>query len=170
MATTATTLRNGYRRPKYGAVNNTTLPLSPNVQISTAHISHPIRHSYDLNQKRHGLSVCQITAYLSVKSAADLFFNFFQTLVEKNAKVTIELKNDLQISGKLHAVDQYLNIKLSNVTASDTERYPHLLSVMNCFVRGSVVRYVFFNPEDINTEELQELCRREVMKQNIDKS
>ncbi|KAK1938420.1 putative SNRP core protein,putative [Babesia divergens] len=99
-----------------------------------------------------------------------LFFNFFQTLVEKNANVTIELKNDLQLTGKLHSVDQYLNFKLSNVTANDTERYPHLLSVVNCFVRGSVVRYVFFNPSDINTEELQELCRREAMKQNAEKS
>ncbi|EAN31656.2 U6 snRNA-associated Sm-like protein LSm2 [Theileria parva strain Muguga] len=99
-----------------------------------------------------------------------LFYNFFQSLVEKNAKVTVELKNDLQISGKLHSVDQYLNIKLTNVTANDTERYPHLLSVVNCFVRGSVVRYVFFNPSDINTEELQELCRRQAMKLNLDKS
>ncbi|XP_952975.1 U6 snRNP protein Lsm2, putative [Theileria annulata] len=84
-------------------------------------------------------------------------------------------RNDLQISGKLHSVDQYLNIKLTNVTANDTQRYPHLvliykLSVVNCFVRGSVVRYVFFNPSDINTEELQELCRRQAMKLNLDKS
>ncbi|GIX64513.1 U6 snRNA-associated sm-like protein Lsm2, putative [Babesia caballi] len=98
-----------------------------------------------------------------------LFFNFFQTLVEKGASVTVELKNDLQLTGRLHSVDQYLNFKLSNVTANDTERYPHLLSVVNCFVRGSVVRYVFLNPADINTEELQELCRREAMKQSADK-
>ncbi|KAK2198270.1 bifunctional U6 snRNA-associated Sm-like protein LSm2/LSM domain superfamily/LSM domain [Babesia duncani] len=98
-----------------------------------------------------------------------IFFNFFQTLVDKNAKVTVELKNDLQLTGKLHSVDQFLNIKLSNVTANDTDRYPHLLSVVNCFVRGSVVRYVFFNPQDIDTDELQELCRREAMKQNAEK-
>lgn len=110
-----------------------------------------------------------------------LFFNFFQTLVEKGANVTIELKNDLQLTGRLHAVDQYLNFKLSNVTANDTERYPHLvccfhtltitcqLSVVNCFVRGSVVRYVFLNSLDVNTEELQELCRREAMKHNSEK-
>ncbi|CDR95120.1 U6 snRNA-associated Sm-like protein LSm2 [Babesia bigemina] len=98
-----------------------------------------------------------------------LFFNFFQTLVEKGANVTIELKNDLQLTGRLHAVDQYLNFKLSNVTANDTERYPHLLSVVNCFVRGSVVRYVFLNSSDVKTEELQELCRREAMKQSSEK-
>ncbi|EDO06217.1 putative u6 snRNA-associated sm-like protein Lsm2 [Babesia bovis T2Bo] len=98
-----------------------------------------------------------------------LFFNFFQSLAEKGASVTVELKNDLQLTGRLHAVDQYLNFKLSNVTASDTERYPHLLSVVNCFVRGSVVRYVYLNSSDVNTEELQELCRREAMKSNVDK-
>jgi small nuclear ribonucleoprotein (snRNP)-like protein len=29
-------------------------------------------------------------------------------------QVTVELKNDLAISGTLHSVDQYLNIKLHN--------------------------------------------------------
>eukprot|EP00375_Theileria_parva_P001268 XP_763939.1 hypothetical protein [Theileria parva strain Muguga] len=50
------------------------------------------------------------------------------------------------------------------------DSFLNLLSVVNCFVRGSVVRYVFFNPSDINTEELQELCRRQAMKLNLDKS
>ncbi|GFE54574.1 U6 snRNA-associated Sm-like protein [Babesia ovis] len=98
-----------------------------------------------------------------------LFFNFFQTLAEKGASVTIELKNDLQLTGRLHSVDQYLNFKLSNVAANDTERYPHLLSVVNCFVRGSVVRYVYLNNSDVDTDELQELCRREAMKTNSEK-
>jgi small nuclear ribonucleoprotein (snRNP)-like protein len=54
----------------------------------------------------------------------------------------VELKNDLSITGVLHSVDQYLNIKLNNIKVANPEKYPHMLSVRNCFVRGSVVRYI----------------------------
>ncbi|WBY59418.1 U6 snRNA-associated Sm-like protein LSm2 [Plasmodium yoelii yoelii] len=57
-----------------------------------------------------------------------LFFTFFQQLAEKNQHITIELKNDLQISGVLHSVDQYLNIKLTNISVNNPEKYPHLVS------------------------------------------
>ena len=52
----------------------------------------------------------------------------------------VELKSDLSIRGILHWVDQYLNIKLTDVSVTDPEKYPHMLSVKNCFIRGSVVR------------------------------
>lgn len=131
-----------------------------------------------------------------------LFFSFFQSLVDKNVQITVELKNDLQISGTLHSVDQYLNIKINNVSVNDPERYPHLvrtrrmslcivgdifrlvmlclvrlkstlylaflllqLSVKNCFIRGSVVRYIHLNPTDVDTELLQDFCRKEAMQQ-----
>ena len=42
-----------------------------------------------------------------------LFYSFFKTLVGK--EVVVELKNDLEIKGTLHSVDQYLNVKLENV-------------------------------------------------------
>ncbi|CEM21438.1 unnamed protein product [Vitrella brassicaformis CCMP3155] len=90
-----------------------------------------------------------------------LFFSFFQTLVERNAQVTVELKNDLCITGTLHSVDQYLNVKLNNVTVNDPEKYPHLMSVKNCFIRGSVVRYVHLPPSEVDTELLQDGCRKE---------
>ena len=57
-------------------------------------------------------------------------------------KVTVELKNDLAITGVLHSVDQYLNIKLTATRVVNEAKYPHMASVRNCFVRGSVVRYV----------------------------
>jgi len=57
-------------------------------------------------------------------------------------QVTVELKNDLSITGVLHSVDQYLNIKLNSIKVLNPEKYPHMLSVKNCFVRGSVVRYI----------------------------
>lgn len=88
-----------------------------------------------------------------------LFYSFFKSLVGKD--VIVELKNDLwfvlffkrfpqffnfvssgcfSISGTLHSVDQYLNIKLTDISVTDPEKYPHMLSVKNCFIRGSVVR------------------------------
>lgn len=57
-------------------------------------------------------------------------------------QITVELKNDLSITGTLHSVDQYLNIKLNNIRVVNQQKYPHMLSVRNCFIRGSVVRYV----------------------------
>ncbi|KAL3473357.1 cytochrome P450-domain-containing protein [Aspergillus californicus] len=62
-----------------------------------------------------------------------------QTLT--NQVVTIELKNDIRIRGTLKSVDQYLNIKLDDIDVLDLDKYPHLSSVKNMFIRGSVVRY-----------------------------
>ena len=67
-----------------------------------------------------------------------LFFSFFKTLVGK--EVAVELKNDIVLTGILLSVDQYLNIKLSNVSVVDVDKYPQLISIKNCFIRGSVVR------------------------------
>ena len=44
-----------------------------------------------------------------------------------SVQVTVELKNDLAITGTLHSVDQYLNIKLNNVRVDDEKKYPHLV-------------------------------------------
>ncbi|KAL7753198.1 U6 snRNA-associated Sm-like protein LSm2 [Sorochytrium milnesiophthora] len=88
-----------------------------------------------------------------------LFYSFFKTLVGK--QVTVELKNDLQIRGTLVSVDQFLNIKLDEITVPDEERYPHMLAVKNCFIRGSVVRYVQLSAGDVDTSLLQDASRRE---------
>ncbi|PFH35411.1 putative U6 snRNA-associated sm family protein Lsm2 [Besnoitia besnoiti] len=90
-----------------------------------------------------------------------MFFSFFQTLVERQTQIMVELKNDLQITGALHSVDQFLNIKLNNVSVADPEKCPHLLSIKNCFVRGSAVRYVHLPPSAVDLAQLQDLCRRE---------
>ena len=163
-------------------------------------------------------------------------------------QITVELKNDLAITGTLHSVDQYLNIKLNNIrvvrcggagrrwggttcawhggagaagwscrrdtsrqperspvgaarsillplhvrapasllpraaqaTAERTcltsacpparplpslqvneQKYPHMLSVRACFVRGSVVRYVQLPPGSVDVELLHDATRRE---------
>uniref|UniRef100_A0A3B4GQZ5 LSM2 homolog, U6 small nuclear RNA and mRNA degradation associated n=1 Tax=Pundamilia nyererei TaxID=303518 RepID=A0A3B4GQZ5_9CICH len=55
-----------------------------------------------------------------------LFYSFFKSLVGKD--VVVELKNDLSICGTLHSVDQYLNIKLTDISVTDPEKYPHMVS------------------------------------------
>ena len=88
-----------------------------------------------------------------------LFFSFFKTLVGK--EIAVELKNDVVLTGTLHSVDQYLNIKLTNVSVVNENKYPQLTALKNCFVRGSVVRYVQINPNDVDTELLQDATRKE---------
>ncbi|CAI2354758.1 unnamed protein product [Caenorhabditis sp. 36 PRJEB53466] len=89
-----------------------------------------------------------------------LFFSFFKSLVGKD--VVVELKNDLSICGTLHSVDQYLNMKLTDITVSDTDRFPHMISVKNCFIRGSVVRYVQLPSDQVDTQLLADSCRKEL--------
>ncbi|KAJ8981851.1 hypothetical protein NQ317_017529 [Molorchus minor] len=86
-----------------------------------------------------------------------LFYSFFKSLVGKD--VVVELKNDLSICGTLHSVDQYLNIKLTDISVTDTEKYPHMLK--NCFIRGSVVRYVQLPADEVDTQLLQDSARKE---------
>ncbi|KAI9048086.1 hypothetical protein LZ554_007882 [Drepanopeziza brunnea f. sp. 'monogermtubi'] len=92
-----------------------------------------------------------------------LFFSFFKTLVDH--EVTVELKNDIQIRGTLKSVDQYLNIKLDNISVVEELKYPHLSSVKNVFIRGSVVRYVHLPGSAVDTALLEDATRREAANQ-----
>ena len=78
-------------------------------------------------------------------------------------QVTIELKNDLALTGKLDSVDQFLNFKLSGVSVGSPERFPQLLSVKTVFVRGAVVRYVHVDPAGVDVDLLQDAARREAL-------
>lgn len=84
--------------------------------------------------------------------------SFFKTLVD--SEVTVELKNDISIRGTLKSVDQYLNIKLDDITVVDELKYPHLSSVKNIFIRGSVVRYVHLAAASVDTALLEDATRR----------
>ena len=88
-----------------------------------------------------------------------LFYSFFKTLVGK--RVTVELKNDVAVHGVLHSVDQWLNVKLTDVRVADAARFPQLATVDSLFVRGSVVRFILVDPNDVDTELLQDASRRE---------
>jgi len=46
-----------------------------------------------------------------------IFYSFFKTLIGKD--IVVELKNDLNVAGTLHSVDQYLNFKLTDITVID---------------------------------------------------
>ncbi|KAI2809743.1 U6 snRNA-associated Sm-like protein LSm2 [Blomia tropicalis] len=78
-----------------------------------------------------------------------------------SADVVVELKNDLRICGTLHSVDQYLNFKLTDINVVNSEKYPYMVSVKNCFIRGSVVRYVHLNREEVDVTLLQDAARKE---------
>lgn len=87
-----------------------------------------------------------------------LFFSFFKTLVDQ--EVTVELKNDIEIKGTLKSVDQFLNLKLDNISCANESKYPHLKSVKNLFIRGSTVRYVHMNSNSVDCTLLQDASRR----------
>ena len=67
-----------------------------------------------------------------------IFYSFFKTLIGK--EIAVELKNDVVLTGILVSVDQYLNIKLSSINVVDSDKFPQLALLKNCFIRGSVVR------------------------------
>ncbi|KAI4239978.1 MAG: hypothetical protein Q9223_000887 [Gallowayella weberi] len=92
-----------------------------------------------------------------------LFFSFFKTLVDH--EVTVELKNDISIKGTLKSVDQFLNIKLDDIQVLEEIKYPHLSSVKNVFIRGSVVRYVHLPGAAVDTNLLEDATRREAAQQ-----
>lgn len=99
------------------------------------------------------------TPFLCVCIPIQIFYSFFKTLVGK--EVAVELKNDVVLTGTLHSVDQYLNIKLLNIKVVNQDQYPQLCALQNCFVRGSVVRYIQIPPEHVNTDLLQDAARKE---------
>lgn len=78
----------------------------------------------------------------------------------QGSEVVVELKNDVQMKGKLHSVDQYLNIKLHDIEVMEPDKYPHMLAVKNCFLRGSVIRYVQLPPEKVDIELIQDTVRK----------
>ena len=48
-----------------------------------------------------------------------------------------------------------------DVQVVDAERYPQLVAVKNCFIRGSVVRYVQIPAGEVDKELLQDAARKE---------
>ncbi|EEB11739.1 Surfeit locus protein, putative [Pediculus humanus corporis] len=116
---------------------------------------------YSVEVSKSQSLLCQC---LFPKNLSMLFYSFFKSLVGKD--VVVELKNDLSICGTLHSVDQYLNIKLTEISVTDPDKYPHMLSIKNCFIRGSVVRYVQLPADEVDTQLLQDAARKEAASQS----
>lgn len=95
---------------------------------------------------------------LHTKGRTMLFFSFFKTLVDQ--EIILELKNDIEIKGTLRSVDQYLNLKLDNVSTVNESKYPHLKAVKTLFIRGSTVRYVHMSASAVDCTLLQDASRR----------
>ncbi|KAG8739737.1 U6 snRNA-associated Sm-like protein LSm2 [Ceratobasidium sp. 414] len=87
-----------------------------------------------------------------------LIFSVFKTLTDQ--EVTVELKNDLSITGVLKSVDQ-----LDAIKVHDEARHPHMMAVKNCFIRGSVVRYVQLPAGGVDTQLLEDATRKEAANQ-----
>ncbi|GAB7342571.1 hypothetical protein MBLNU457_g0748t1 [Dothideomycetes sp. NU457] len=144
----------------------TTAPTTGNVaQDHVATTNWPLRTSFQF-QSLQSVCVAWLQEHLrreltdqqrSQLSAA--MVGFFKTLV--NHEVTVELKNDISIRGTLKSVDQYLNIKLDDIMVLEDIKYPHLSSVKNIFIRGSVVRYVHLPAAAVDTPLLEDATRRE---------
>jgi len=66
----------------------------------------------------------------------------------------------------LRSVDQFLNLKLDQIKVQDEARYPHMIAITNCFIRGSVVRYVQLSSADVDTALLQDAARKESKSQS----
>lgn len=83
----------------------------------------------------------------------------FRTLV--GHEISVELKNDITLTGVLESVDQFLNLKLDRTRVHDEHSHPQLSAVHNCFVRGSVVRYIRLPQAAVDTDALHDATRRE---------
>jgi hypothetical protein len=55
---------------------------------------------------------------------------------------------------------RFLNIRLDAITVADETRHPHMMAVKNCFIRGSVVRYVQLPADQVDTNLLEDATRR----------
>uniref|UniRef100_A0A7E4VPY7 Sm domain-containing protein n=1 Tax=Panagrellus redivivus TaxID=6233 RepID=A0A7E4VPY7_PANRE len=84
-------------------------------------------------------------------------------------EVIVEFKNDFMLTGTLHSVDQYLNMKVTDISVHNPEKYPYMISVKNAFIRGSVIRYVHLPTESVNFPLLQDSTRKEIMNNRKEK-
>ena len=55
---------------------------------------------------------------------------------------------------------RFLNIRLDGIKVLDEARHPHMMAVKNCFIRGSVVRYVQLPQSGVDTQLLEDATRR----------
>ena len=89
-----------------------------------------------------------------------LFLQLFQSLEGK--EVTIELRNDIIVRGILQSADQYYNFRIKDVKIINNPFYfNHKIDLLkDMFIRGSSIRYIRMNNEDVDLELLHDATRR----------
>lgn len=58
-----------------------------------------------------------------------LFVSYFRGLIERDLVITIELKNGLELKGRLAFVDKNMNFHLNNVEVEDMTKFPHFVKL-----------------------------------------
>ncbi|CAJ1059819.1 hypothetical protein L3Q82_026029 [Xyrichtys novacula] len=98
-------------------------------------------------------------------SSNNAFLLLFQIAGGKGCGGGAQKRPEVSMFALYFQTRHYLNIKLTDISVTDPEKYPHMLSVKNCFIRGSVVRYVQLPADEVDTQLLQDAARKEAMQQ-----
>ena len=89
-----------------------------------------------------------------------MFYAILKSICQNNSKVTVELKNDMEIKGNLVSVDTNLNLVISKPNFDEAENIHQLKNTYNIFIRGNVIRYILFDKKEMNTELIEEACKK----------
>ena len=89
-----------------------------------------------------------------------MFYAILKSISQNNSKVVVELKNDMKLKGNLVSVDTNLNLVLSKSNFEENENIHQFKNSYNIFIRGNVVRYIHFNKKEINTDLIEEACKK----------
>jgi U6 snRNA-associated Sm-like protein LSm2 len=57
--------------------------------------------------------------------------SYFRGLIDKDCDVTVELKNDIEITGKIKYIDNNMCLYLEDISVKDPEKYPQFVSSVN---------------------------------------
>ena len=80
-----------------------------------------------------------------------------RSLAERNTKIKVILKNDIEITGKLNYVDSNLNMQILDAKSNS----PYLPGMIKCFIRGSSVKFLSILSDDCSEELLDQLIQKE---------
>ena len=89
-----------------------------------------------------------------------MFCAILKSVCQNNSQIIVELKNGLKLEGNLTFVDPNLNLVLSKVHVLGDENVHQFKYTYNTFIRGNVVRYIHFNKKDIDTNLIEEACKK----------
>jgi small nuclear ribonucleoprotein (snRNP)-like protein len=56
-----------------------------------------------------------------------LFLSYFRGLIDKDCDITVELKNDIEITGKIKYIDNNMCVLLEEISIKDADKHPQLV-------------------------------------------